>query len=53
MSSTVKFQGVKVKLTGDDGNAFYVLNRVRKALRAAGCDEAGAIRGVHGRGDER
>jgi hypothetical protein len=27
---------VKIRLTGDDGNAFYVLGKVRRAMREAG-----------------
>ena len=28
--------GIKVKLVGEDGNAFYILGRVRNALRRNG-----------------
>jgi hypothetical protein len=31
----VRFPKVTVKLTGEDGNAFAILGRVRKALRRA------------------
>lgn len=37
---SVKFEHVTVKLTGEDGNAFAVIARVSKALKAAGEDEA-------------
>ena len=30
---------VKVKLLGEDGNAFYILGKVSKALREAGYSE--------------
>jgi len=30
---------VKVKLVGEDGNAFAILGRVRKAMRRAGFDK--------------
>lgn len=30
---------VIVKLTDDDGNAFYILGKVMKALRSAGVDK--------------
>jgi hypothetical protein len=30
---------VKVKLIGEDGNAFYILGKVSKALRQAGYNE--------------
>jgi hypothetical protein len=32
----VKYPQVKVQLTGKDGNAFAILGRVSKALKAAG-----------------
>jgi len=35
--SEVKYPNVKVKLVGHDGNAFAILDRVRKAMRKAGC----------------
>ena len=31
-----KYDNVKVKLVGEDGNAFSILGRVQKALRQAG-----------------
>lgn len=31
-----KYSHVKVKLVGEDGNAFAIIGRVRKALRRAG-----------------
>lgn len=36
MVSKVKYPDVKVKLVGEDGNAFSILGRVAKALRRAG-----------------
>ena len=30
---------VKVKLVGEDGNAFYILGKVKKALKQAGHDD--------------
>ncbi len=30
---------IKVKLIGEDGNAFYILGKVSKALRRAGYDK--------------
>ena len=35
----VKYPEIKVKLVGQDGNAFAILGRVRKALRMAGVPE--------------
>jgi len=32
----VKYPEIKVKLVGEDGNAFSILGRVRKALRNGG-----------------
>jgi hypothetical protein len=34
--NTKKFKKVKVRLTGTDGNAFAVLGKVGRALKAAG-----------------
>ncbi len=34
-----KFPEVVVSMVGADGNAFAILGRVRKALRAAGVDQ--------------
>lgn len=34
--ATPKYPKVKVKLTGEDGNAFSILGRVCRALRKAG-----------------
>lgn len=33
---TVKFPDVEVELSGQDGNAFYIVGRVARALRRAG-----------------
>ena len=35
-SNEVKFPNVKVKLVGEDGNAFAILGRVSKALKKGG-----------------
>ena len=35
-----KYPDVFVQLTGEDGNAFAILGRVRKALKKAGVDKA-------------
>lgn len=35
-----KYPQIKVKLTGEDGNAFMILGKVAKAMRAAGLTEA-------------
>ncbi len=35
----VRYPEVKVKLVGEDGNAFSILGRVTKALRRDGVDE--------------
>ncbi len=35
-----KYPGVHVQLTGEDGNAFYIIGRVAKAMRRAGCSSA-------------
>lgn len=34
--SDVKYPNIKVKLVGEDGNAFAILGRVNKALRKGG-----------------
>lgn len=34
----VKFPQIKVKLVGEDGNAFAIIGRVRKAMKRGGCD---------------
>lgn len=36
--SEPRFPSVTVDLTGEDGNAFFILGRVRKALLRAGVD---------------
>jgi len=36
----IKYPDIKVKLTGEDGNAFAILAAVGKALRKAGVDAA-------------
>lgn len=33
--TTLKQTGIKVKLIGEDGNAFYILGKVQRALREA------------------
>jgi hypothetical protein len=35
-----KFPEVEVQLTGEDGNAFFILARVSKAMKDAGVDKA-------------
>jgi hypothetical protein len=42
--SAVKYPDIKVKLIGEDGNAFFILGKVQRALRKANvpkeeCDE--------------
>lgn len=37
--SEVKFPDVHVQLTGEDGNAFFILGRVQSALRRAGVSD--------------
>ena len=34
--TTLKQTGIKVKLVGEDGNAFYILGKVQRALRNDG-----------------
>jgi len=34
-----KFPSIEVKLSGEDGNAFAILVRVKRAMRAAGISE--------------
>lgn len=34
--SEVKYPDVEVQLSGEDGNAFFIMGRVRRALRDAG-----------------
>ena len=36
----VKHPEVQVQLSGEDGNAFFIIGRVCKALREAGADQA-------------
>ena len=36
----IKFPNVKVNLSGEDGNAYFIIGRVRKALKRAGVSEA-------------
>lgn len=36
----VKFPDVKVRLVGEDGNAYAIMGRVRSALRAAGVSQS-------------
>lgn len=33
---TPKYPNVEVQLTGEDGNAFFIIGKVQKALRRAG-----------------
>ena len=39
MVQEVKYPQVKVKLVGEDGNAFSILGRVTRAMREAGLSE--------------
>lgn len=34
----VRYPKVRVRLSGEDGNAFFIVGRVRAALRKAGVD---------------
>ena len=36
---SVKYPDVKVKLVGEDGNAFAIIGRIQKAMRRAKIDE--------------
>ena len=36
---TVKYPHIKVNLSGEDGNAFFIIGGVRKAMRRAGVPE--------------
>ena len=51
--SDVKYPNVKVKLTGEDGNAFFIIGRVSQALRRAnvGNDEIEAFQKEANSGD--
>lgn len=40
MSDTVKFPYVHVQLTGEDGNAFFILSRVARAMKKVGIPAA-------------
>lgn len=33
--SNIKYPHIKVKLTGEDGNAFFIIGRVQKAMKRA------------------
>ena len=35
-----KYPDVHVQLSGEDGNAFFIIGRVRKALRQAGVENS-------------
>jgi|MudIll2142460700_1097286.scaffolds.fasta_scaffold585609_2 hypothetical protein len=35
-TTSVKYPGIRVKLVGEDGNAFAIIGRVRLALRRGG-----------------
>ena len=37
---TVKYPEIVVQLSGEDGNAFFIIGRVSKALRRAGVSTA-------------
>jgi len=36
MEASIKYPGITVQLTGEDGNAFSIIARVRSALRRGG-----------------
>jgi hypothetical protein len=40
MNDDVKFPDIEVQLSGEDGNVFAIIGRVRRALRRAGEQEA-------------
>lgn len=40
VAASPKYPHVHVQLTDEDGNAFFIIGRVRRALRQAGVDEA-------------
>lgn len=42
--TTVKYPHVKVQLTGHDGNAYAIINRVSQALRRHGVSQADVLR---------
>jgi len=35
----IKYPHIKVRLVGEDGNAFSIIGRVKKAMREGGCTE--------------
>ena len=37
---TPKYPDVEVQLTGEDGNAFFIIGRVSRALRKAGVEQS-------------
>lgn len=37
---SVKYPDVQVQLVGDDGNAFFILGKVQRALRNAGVEQS-------------
>lgn len=39
MKTSVKYPQVKVRLSGEDGNAFAILGRVRNAMHRAGVED--------------
>lgn len=39
MSNEVRYPDVTVQATGEDGNAFILIGRVRRALRKAGASQ--------------
>lgn len=38
--SNVRFPHIRVQLTGQDGNAFFILGRVMEAMRRAGVEKS-------------
>lgn len=39
MSESIRYPHVRVQLTGTDGNVYFLVARVRRALRQAGVDD--------------
>ncbi len=38
--SEPKYPDIEVQLSGEDGNAFFIIGRVRKAMRRAGVEDS-------------
>ena len=37
MEHNIKFPSVRVRMIGEDGNAFAIMGRVQRAMRKGGC----------------